>query len=247
MNRGLQGVVLKAMHAPEFRLAAVSTALECGGLMKRVSFSSPDQLPESLFEPAAWMRLWFPVSFGREVQRGYTVAGYALDHSRVDVSFYLHQTSGPAASWALHVHAGSMLNANIAGSQPCIIDERCRGVLLVGDETAFPAIRTIVGSLPERTHAYVLLTGAHDLTDFIAADERVKVWYAPTQKALHVFAKLKDKLQIDSAEPGAWHCWAAGESAMMRAIRSTISHGDSLPKSNVQVRGYWTKRRIMGL
>lgn len=114
MSRGFQGAVLKAMGAPEFRLQVVSTALECGGLMKRVSFISPDALPESLFEPAAWVRLWFPAGAGREVQRRYTIAGYAQDRSRVDVSFYLHQTSGPAASWALHVRAGSELIANVA-------------------------------------------------------------------------------------------------------------------------------------
>ncbi|MCI1224894.1 siderophore-interacting protein [Bifidobacterium sp.] len=215
--------------------------------MKRVSFSSPDQLPESLFEPAAWMRLWFPVGFCREVQRGYTVAGYAPDRSRVDVSFYLHQTSGPAASWALHVHAGSMLNASLAGSRPFTVDEHCSGVLLVGDETAYPAIRAIVDSLPERVRAYVLLTGRHDLTRFIECNERVKAWYVPTQKTLHAFMKLKDKLQIDSAEPGVWRCWAAGESSMMRAIRASIRHVGSLPKDDAYVQGYWVRRRLLGL
>ena len=246
MSRGFQGAVLKAMGAPEFRLQVVSTALECGGLMKRVSFISPDALPESLFEPAAWVRLWFPAGAGREVQRRYTIAGYAQDRSRVDVSFYLHQTSGPAASWALHVRAGSELIANVAGSQPFAVDERCKGVVLLGDETAFPAIRAIVDSLPERVHAYVMLTGTHDLTGFIESNERVSVWYAPTQKALHAFGKLVEKLQLGSAEPGAWHCWAAGESSMMRAIRISIRHAESLQKGDAHVQGYWARRKMLG-
>jgi NADPH-dependent ferric siderophore reductase len=246
VSRGFQGAVLKAMHAPEFRLRVVSTALECGGLMKRVSFASPDALPESLFEPAAWVRLWFPTGSGREVQRGYTIAGHSPDRSRVDVSFYLHQTSGPAAAWALHVRSGSELVATMAGSQPFSVAEDCQGVVLVGDETAFPAIRAIVSSLPNRVRVYVMLTGTHDLSGFIEADERVEVRYVPTAKALHAFRQLQKQLHmLHDSQPEAWFCWAAGESSMMRSIRASIR--GALPKGDTHVQGYWAQRAVLKL
>ncbi|MDN6024768.1 siderophore-interacting protein [Bifidobacterium mongoliense] len=155
------------LHADEFRLRVVSTALECGGLMKRVTFSSCGRLPDALFEPAAWMRLWFRTETGREVQRAYTVAGFAPDHSTIDVSFYLHQTSGPAASWAQRVQSGATLDVSVLGSWPFHMNEHDDGVVLLGDETAFPALRAILSGLPDGVRAHVLLTGEHDLTEFI--------------------------------------------------------------------------------
>jgi NADPH-dependent ferric siderophore reductase len=171
----------------------------------------------------------------------------------VDVSFYLHQTSGPAAAWALHVRSGSELIATMAGSQPFSVAEGCQGVILMGDETAFPAIRAIVGSLPGHIRAYVILTGAHDLSGFIEADERVEVRYVPTPQALHAFRQLQERLQIlrnnpdPDPNPDAWFCWAAGESSMMRSIRASIRRVDALPKGDTHVQGYWAQRAVLGL
>lgn len=255
MSKGVQGAVLRLLHAETFRLRVKSTMLECGGLMKRITFSSPDELPAVLFEPAAWIRLWFRTSEGREVQRAYTVAGYAPDRSTIDVSFYLHQTSGPAAAWAQRVRSGAMLDVSLLGSRPFHLDEWARGVVLLGDETAFPAVRAILASLPDDIEARVLLTGEHDLSAFVPTRRRTDVRYLPVQRATHGFERMLRELDDSRIRDHAadnrvaadelWHCWAAGESSMMRAVRAAAKRSNVLCEQKPSTRSYWSRHRVI--
>lgn len=257
MSKGLQGAVLRMLHADEFRLRVVSTALECGGLMKRVTFSSCGRLPDALFEPAAWMRLWFRTETGREVQRAYTVAGFAPDHSTIDVSFYLHQTSGPAASWAQWVQSGATLDVSVLGSWPFHMNEHDDGVVLLGDETAFPALRAILSGLPDGVRAHVLLTGEHDLTEFIPSRPGLDVRCMPARRAARGFERMLRGLDDErrsatgnqgktETRPGmTWDCWAAGESSRMRAVRAAVKHSDAVRSQESHIQGYWSLHHVI--
>lgn len=311
-NRGFQGAVIRMFRAPELRLRVLAAALECGGLMKRITFTSVDPFPDELFLPAAWIRLWFSTGDGREVQRAYTVASYSQERHTVDVSFYLHQTTGPAASGALHVRAGAEIRASVFGSRAFRPLAEAHGVALLGDETAFPAVRAIAASLPETTTVRVILTGTHDLSAFMpqrrgrddrdddgmdaglsdtgatgslvtgghATDGRtaaslaagsLTTRYVPVAKAARAFERMvlrgalatepqRGAESVDERhtehDTGAarrlagrgddmrWLCWAAGESSMMRAVRSALRHHEDDAVASLQVQGYWSARRL---
>jgi NADPH-dependent ferric siderophore reductase len=128
------------------------------GLDQRVKIVLP--LADSGFEhfPRAvdWYSAWRDLpEEHRNPFRTYTVRAVRRAQREVDVDFVLHGETGPASAWAAHVQPGD----------PVLIvgpDERSPGralgidwrpgevrtVLLAGDETAAPAICSILESLP---------------------------------------------------------------------------------------------------
>lgn len=146
--------------------------------------------PGAMADPtffAEWYRQWLQIDpRDRGWMRTYTVRdfraaghpGNVSEHPEIDVDFVLHlepevtQGSGVAARWAQQAQVGdtiSMLgpNKHLVGPDYAGIEFRpgtARTVLLVGDETALPAIGSILESLPASItgHALVEIPDAAD-------------------------------------------------------------------------------------
>lgn len=100
----------------------------------------------------------------RPPMRTYTIRELRVEAREVDVEFVLHGESGPASAWATHARPGDRVqlvapNAAYPGD-PGGYEWRppvdVRHVLLIGDETALPAIAGIVEQLAEREDAPVV-------------------------------------------------------------------------------------------
>ncbi|WP_394940234.1 siderophore-interacting protein [Psychromicrobium sp. YIM B11713] len=132
----------------------------------------------------SWYQSWLRMDqHSRGFMRTYTVREARRELGEVDVDFVLHPPvnggpAGPAASWAEQAAVGEkmvLIGPNgLAG--PCLGIEfkpgASRRLLLVGDETAVPAIAAIVESLdPETTGTVILeVPDAADFQDFRAPD-----------------------------------------------------------------------------
>ncbi len=157
-----------------------------GGLDQRIKLMLPrpdGTLPDvGLFEdPAPPMMEWYArwralPDAERNPMRTYTVRAVRPADREIDVDFVLHGTQGPASAWALRAGVGDGLV--ILGP-----DERsetrgrgrsggiewdpgtARTVLLVGDETAAPAICAVLETLPEdfTGHVFLEVPGAEDI------------------------------------------------------------------------------------
>lgn len=97
--------------------------------------------------------------------RTYTIRDVRAAAREIDVDMVLHGVNGPASRWAVAAEPGSPMtilgpNAEFAG-QSGGIDFRppagTRRILLVGDETAVPAITSILSRLPAGTVGHALL------------------------------------------------------------------------------------------
>ncbi|MGO2310938.1 SIP domain-containing protein [Brachybacterium tyrofermentans] len=146
----------------------------------------PDGLIDPVTQPE-WYRTWLQIDpLDRGWMRTYTVRDFRAaghpgnhgEHPEIDVDFVLHlepeviQGSGVAARWAQQAQIGdtiSMLGPNkrLVGPDYSGIEFRpgtARTVLLVGDETALPAIGSILESLPASItgHALVEIPDAAD-------------------------------------------------------------------------------------
>lgn len=97
--------------------------------------------------------------------RTYTVRNVRAAQREIDVDMVLHGVTGPASRWAVSAGPGSRMcimgpNADFAGA-PGGIDFRppatTRRILLVGDETAVPAIASILSRLPYDAVGHALL------------------------------------------------------------------------------------------
>jgi NADPH-dependent ferric siderophore reductase len=116
-------------------------------------------------DPASWYQAWLALPVGvRGEIRTYTVREARLDEAypEIDVDVVLHaevlpdgsRAAGPAAAWAAGVRPGdpALVVGPDAASGECAGIEFAPGparhVLLVGDETALPAIGGILRDLP---------------------------------------------------------------------------------------------------
>ncbi len=129
------------------------------GLDQRIKlvFPAPDGGYEHLVRTGEWYAAWrAQPEERRNPLRTYTVRAVRPETSEVDIDLVLHGDAGPASRWALAARPGSEIvllgpndlwtgaHGGVEFSRPV----RSHALLLAGDETAVPAIASILGSLP---------------------------------------------------------------------------------------------------
>ncbi|WP_144876421.1 siderophore-interacting protein [Microbacterium sp. 1.5R] len=184
----------------------------------------------------------------RPVMRNYTVRAHraaTVDRgAEIDVDFVLHGsaadgTAGPASRWA---------ETCTPGENVLIIDEGLtfnpqRGVdrvVLIGDETALPAIASICASLPTSATgtAIVEVPSDADALDFPHPAGVDVVWltrpheFPPGSRAL---AQLHDLALPDAP----FHAYAAGEQSLASGVRKHLVGERGVDKDSVSFCGYW--------
>ncbi|OUM22383.1 NADPH-dependent ferric siderophore reductase [Pseudomonas sp. 1239] len=113
---------------------------------------SPPELPNDLHWNEARRAL---AEASRPPMRTYTIRALRREQAEVDIDFVLHGVNGPASAWATHARTGDRLQIlapNLAfagdpGGYEWNPPAGVRNILLVGDETALPAIAGILETL----------------------------------------------------------------------------------------------------
>ncbi|HTM86505.1 MAG TPA: siderophore-interacting protein, partial [Mycobacterium sp.] len=119
--------------------------------------------------------------------RTYTVRGIRPEARELDVDFVLHGDGGPASRWVAAAQVGdelAVVGPHAEAADPLSgVEWRpglARTVLLAGDETAVPAICSILAALPPETtgHAFIEIPHADD-RETVAAPAGVAVTWLP--------------------------------------------------------------------
>ncbi|MEN0083279.1 MAG: siderophore-interacting protein [Leifsonia sp.] len=117
--------------------------------------------------------------------RTYTVRAIDPVGCRLDIDFVVHADGGPAARWLLAAEAGDelvVIGPDARSEHRGVgIDWRpgdARELLLAGDETAAPAIASILESLPadRRAHAFIEVRHPEDVIEFAAPAHATVTW-----------------------------------------------------------------------
>jgi NADPH-dependent ferric siderophore reductase len=100
---------------------------------------------------------WWPqiVAMPDEIRpwvRNYTVRHLRPELGELDIDFVVHGDTGPASGWAQRARSGVWVGL-LDQTAPYDPPAGTRWQLLVGDETALPAISAIVENLPDGTDA----------------------------------------------------------------------------------------------
>ncbi|WP_045748184.1 siderophore-interacting protein [Actinoplanes rectilineatus] len=153
--------------------------------------SGHDHLPTGLDWYAQWRDL---PEERRNPIRTYTAREVRQGRRELDVDMVLHGVNGPASRWAVEARPGSTMcilgpNADFTGSSGGIDFHPPAGthrMLLVGDETAVPAIASILGGLPEDACGEALLeVPEHGDELDITAPEGFRVTWLPRAGVTH--------------------------------------------------------------
>ncbi len=210
-------------------------------------------LDEPTPHPSDWYTRWRNLPEDeRNVLRTYTPAAIRADEGEIDVDFFLHEPAGPASAWAATAVPGDLLVINgpdaRMGWTGYGLHWRpgdARRFLLVADETAFPAVRGILDSLPPEAECDVIIECGDPDDDLVSATARPPV---RVQRIL----RTSDAPSLENAvrawgeehgrsirEDGAFYAWLAGESGATTHIRRYLTAELGIPKDLVSFLGYW--------
>jgi NADPH-dependent ferric siderophore reductase len=216
--------------------------------MIRVIFGGPQLAAFNWNGPAAHIKLFLGTTSGeadaRPLSRTYTPRHFDATRQQLTVDFVLHG-EGPASSWAAQAQVGQPMV--IAGPGRCYaLDAPIAWLFVVGDESAIPAVATIVEAVPDSVRTEVLLevNDAADEFALAAASANVSIrWLHRAQPITgHNGARAGVELAAGVAafqQPaGSGRVYVACEADAMRGIRRQLLQR-GLPREWVTTRGYW--------
>ncbi|QQC65879.1 siderophore-interacting protein [Paraburkholderia ginsengisoli] len=175
----------------------------------------------------------------RPTARDFTPRRFDRDARELDIEFAMHE-AGPAASWAAQAKVGQYLG--IGGPRGSfVVPTAFDWHLLVGDETALPAIARRLEELPAgaRVAAVIEVADASAQIDFATRTELHLVWCHRNGNGERGAALLQAVRDIYLPEQGEGYVWAAGESATMRAVRQHLCSERGVDKSRIRAASYW--------
>lgn len=212
--------------------------------------------------------------------RTYTVRAVRPEVGEVDVDFVLHGDGGPAARWANTVRPGDEAALfgpdarydQVHGGLEFKPPADAGAVLLAGDETAVPAILSILERLPAQTQGEALLEVPHTADVLTAASpSQVKITWLPRDGASHgdrlvqevkeAAGRLLPPLPVpnefvdidvdvdelwevpEEAPFGPLYAWLAGEASVIRTLRRHLVAERGMDRRSVAFMGYWRMGR----
>ena len=180
----------------------------------------------------------FPEGQPRPVARDFTPRRYDRAALELDIEFAMHE-AGPAATWAAQAKVGQYLG--IGGPRgSLVIPTGFDWHLLIGDETALPAIARRLQELPAGTRVAAVLEVADPSArlEFDTEAELHTVWRYRSESPYRGDALLQ-AVRETYLPDGEGYVWAAGESATMRAVRYHLCTERGVDKSRIRAASYW--------
>jgi NADPH-dependent ferric siderophore reductase len=194
----------------------------------------PVRLPSDDDDVMRWYQAYLAIpEHERPVMRSYTVR--SRDRGTIDVDFVLHPgPAGPATAWARRAAPGDVLGRygpDPAYRRPLSTADT---LLCAGDETAIPAIATV---LSEVDKAVVFVEVAD------AAEEQPlpgEVHWLHRDGAGHG-SRLLEAVRDAKLPEGSVAAWLAGEAGMVRSLRRHLVGDRGWAKSAIEFTGYWRR------
>jgi iron complex transport system ATP-binding protein len=220
--------------------------------------ASDGELHEGWYQE--WLRGEQP---GRGFIRTYTVRSLRTTPSgrEMDVDFVIHvDTGGLASDWALTAAPGDGLciigpDANaITGATPRSeagirwdpLD--ARHVLLAGDETAVPAISSILEALPSNVsgHAFLEVPDGDDFRDINTESEVPVTWLARNRSGASrgdlLYEAVRQHVEaLNPPYPQETYAWVAAEAGTVKNLRRYLVKRIGLDPKRSEFRGYWSQ------
>ncbi|QXH63004.1 siderophore-interacting protein [Pseudomonas azerbaijanorientalis] len=167
--------------------------------------------------------------------RDYTPRRYDLSTLELDIDFVLHG-DGPASTWAEQAKPGQFLH--IGGPRgSMIVPDMFDSYLLIGDETALPAIARRLESLAANRRALVIVeveNGKEQQVLESAAEVNV-IWVLREGGKDNLLTTVR-QIQVPG---GSLYAWVATESKVSRRIRRVLLDEHGLNEQFVKAVGYW--------
>ncbi len=203
-----------------------------------VSLGSDDHIkllfPQNAAEVAALESPTFNIKDAEKLaMRDYTPRRFDLAIGELDIDFVLHG-DGPASTWADQVQVGQRLY--IGGPRgSLIVPDIFDSYLLIGDETALPAIGRRLEELPAGRKVLAVIeiaNVAEQQTLESAADVEV-IWVVRGQD------DLLETVRNLTLPGGSLYSFVATEAKLSRQVRRVLLDTHKINEDTLKAVGYW--------
>lgn len=242
--------------APSFHPVTVAEISQLTPQMRRITFTGEKLAEYPDDGPATHFKLLLPAPGQSEIalpeagpdgpvwpeprplRRTYTPRYVDRARQRLVVDFALHGDSGPATAWAAAAQVGDQVV--VTGARGAYrIDPAADWTLLVADETALPAVGTILDDAPAGARVLLVAEVAdkEEQLEFDTAADLTAVWcHRGADPAGMPAAQAVRDLTLPA---GRGACWVGLEATAMRAVRRHLLGERGLDREQVYTRGYW--------
>jgi NADPH-dependent ferric siderophore reductase len=196
--------------------------------------------------PAAYLSLWFEdpdVAMqhprdGRSPKRTFTVRTASPEDGTMTVDFVLHG-SGPASTWAERAKVGDAIWAGETRSG-WEVPPSGSHLVLVGDDTALPAIGAIAEATPDDVRITTIAEVVDGLDERVLSDTRVldPIWLHRGKDPSNAGAPTVNLLET-LVVPDDAHWWVAGERDAILSMRDLIVGTRGVPPERFSLNAYW--------
>jgi NADPH-dependent ferric siderophore reductase len=175
------------------------------------------------------------------IARDYTPRRYDAANQELDIEFSLHG-DGPAAKWAAQARPGHQLA--IGGPRGSfVVSNDFDWYLLIGDDTALPAIGRRLSELPVGARALVIAEvddRSEEQLFQCNADLQVR-WLHRDGAAAGDAGRLQAAVSALKLPSGTGYSWIACEANVARSLRQQLLAEKSLEKQWLKAAGYWKR------
>ncbi|UPG87557.1 siderophore-interacting protein [Luteibacter aegosomatis] len=241
--------IRRVRHELKMRILEVARVERLTPHMVRVTVHGPELEGFPSASPDDHVKLFFPTAAGEfnmptmgpdgpvypegkepSPSRDYTPRRFRPESLELDLDFVIHG-EGPASTWAEQAKPGDRLGVGGPRGSMVVPDDYDHYVL-VGDETALPAMGRWLEEMPADTNVTVLAEIASpDERQAMARETR---WFIRGQSP-----SLDDVLASMAIPEGDTFWWVALESKRARTLRSTLVETRGIDKEWVKATGYW--------
>jgi len=182
--------------------------------------------------------LW-PTGEPRPTIRTYTVRRFDAAAGELDVDFVLHEGHGPAAAWARDARPGAWVGVSEPGGR-YVADPAAAFHLVIGDESALPAVATVLDALPADVPAFAYLEVADPAEEQPLPGEATTHWVHRVDRSPG--EPLTEAVRAAVLPDGRGQAWLSGESACVRDLRRHLLDDRGFDRRAVYATGYWRAR-----
>lgn len=253
--------VERVRHHLKMRMLIVSRVERVAGLMARVTFTGVDLqdfvspsfddhvklfFPSDPSQPLVLPSVTpdgikFPDDAPRPQARDYTPRYFDAARQELVIDFVMHG-DGPASTWAERAAPGQVLG--IGGPRGSfVVPMGFDWHVLIGDETALPAISRRIEELPASARVIALIE-VPEADNEMALDTRAQAsvrWLHRNGVAAGYSTLLLEAARELKLPEGEGYVWVAAESATAKALREIMVGQHGVDKSRIRAASYWKR------
>lgn len=209
--------------------------------MLRIVLEGSDLADFASAAPDDHVKLFVPTDSGEVERRDYTPRRFDASARTLAIDFALHD-AGPATRWAMRARPGDQLD--VGGPRgSAVVPWSFDWWLLVGDETALPALGRRAEEAPgeARIISLAAVASSEEEQSFDTAADHTALWaHRPAGRADDP-RPLLDALSGLSLPAGDGFVWITAEAKAARAVRDHLWGERGRPRAWTRAGGYWTK------